>query len=136
MIQIFGVASEDRIFGEGSNNQFTGRRRRAVFTIGISKKRLDAPIKRVGFMGMDNDQPMQIEIQPSAEYKNGLWDLGFELHVSIMGERFHRLKGSFFVETTNNIYYWLKNKGEMDFEFDGYSRLVLTDYGGVYRLPS
>jgi hypothetical protein len=137
VMQIFGVASNDRIYRNGSYNQFTGHLRTVKFTIGISKSRLDGSIKRVGFMGTDNDQPMQIEVQPSAEYKNGLWDLGFELHRSIVWlQEFHRIKGSFFVETTNNTYYWLKNMGEKDFEFDGYSSFVLTDYGSVHTLPS
>jgi hypothetical protein len=135
-MQVYGVASQDRIFITGRSGQFTGHRRKAVFTIGIYKKALDAPIKRVGFMGTDNDQPMRIEVQPSAEYNTGLWDLEFNLHETVetsMGDWFHRIKGSFFAETTNNTYYWLKDKGE-DFEFDGYSRFVLTDYGSVFRL--
>jgi hypothetical protein len=135
VMQIFGVASQDRVFFDGSNHQYTGRIRKAVFTIGISKDRLDAPIKRVGFMGIDNDRPMQIEDPPTAVYNHDLWDLTFELHVSIVWEqRFHRIKGSFYVETTNNTYYWLKNKGMTDFEFDGNSRFMLTDYGDVVAL--
>lgn len=99
-----------------------------MFTIGIVKDRLDAPIKRVGFIGTDNHQPMQIEVQPAAEYDNGIWDLEFELYEDIMRGKFHRIKGSFFVETTINHYYWLKDKGSMDFEFDSDSRLVLNDW--------
>jgi hypothetical protein len=133
-MQVYGVASQDRIFSDGRSGQFTGYKRKAVFTIGIDKKALDAPIKRVGFMGTDNDQPMQITFLPSAEYNSGLWDFEFELHRLIMWvKEFHRIKGSFFVETTNNTYYWLKDKGE-DFEFDGYSRFVLSDYRSVYPL--
>ena len=155
VMRVFGIASESKIISEGSNNQFTGYKRRAVFTIRIIKSKLDAPIKRVGFMGIDNDQPVQKEAPPSAEYRDvSFWDFSFELHRSIVWvEEFHRIKGSFFVETTNNTYYWLKDRGEMelntannsyyyypdgkgekDFEFDGYSRFVLTDYDPAYAL--
>jgi hypothetical protein len=40
VMQIFGVASNDRVFFDGSNHQYTGRKRKAVFTIGVSKDRV------------------------------------------------------------------------------------------------
>lgn len=126
---LFGVASRDRTYYDGSCHQFSGHARMAVFTVGIDKSTLDAPVKRVGFMGTDNDQPLQKEVPPTDEYENGLWDLEFELYRYIMGEKsFHQIKGAFYVETTNETYYWLKDRSANDFEFNSDSRLVLNDW--------
>lgn len=128
MMQIFGIATQDRVFYDGSYHQFRGQRRTAIFTIGINKELLDGTVKRVGFMGIDNQQPLQKEVQSTAEYDNGLWDIEFELYVSLLGESYHQIRGSFFVETINNTYYWLKDKNLNDFEFNSDSRLILKDF--------
>lgn len=129
LVTMFGVGSEDKTYYDGSNHQFKGKKRNAVFNIGVDKGSLDAPVKRVGFMGVNNDQPLQFDLPASAEYNNGLWDLDFELHKSIMGTNIQsNIRGSFFVETTNNTYYWLKDQGVRDFEFSWNSRLTLDNW--------
>jgi hypothetical protein len=125
---IFGVSSRDMTYYDGSYHQFSGHRRNAVFTLGIKKDQLDGPIKRVGFMGTDNSQAFQKEVGPSAEHDNGLWDLEFELYVFMLGQTFHTIIGSFYVETVSCTYYWLKNWGTVDFEFDSNSTLILNNW--------
>lgn len=125
---VFGIASNDRHFYGGSYNQFRGERRSAVFSIAIYKDMLDGEIKRVGFMGTDNGEPLQKELGPEAG-NNGIWDIEFALSSSMMGEvTFSHVKGAFFVETVNETYYWLKKADSSDFEFDGDSRLLLKDF--------
>lgn len=125
---VYGIASNDRYFNDGSYGQFRGEHRNAVFSIGVYKDMLDGEIKRVGFMGTDNGQPLQKELGPEAG-RNGIWDFEFALFSSIMGEvTFCHVKGAFFVETVNETYYWLKTSGSNDFEFDGDSRLLLKDF--------
>ncbi len=66
---------------------------------------------------------------PEAEYENGLWDINFEIYRYIMGqENIHSIKGSFYVETINETYYWLKYKKSLDFKFDSFSRFMLCDF--------
>jgi len=129
IMKIFAVSSKNKIFYGGSYNQFSGNYRTAIITLGVMKKSLDSSIKRVGFMGIDNNNPLQIEVKPEAEYENGLWDINFEIYRYIMGqENIHNIKGSFYVETINETYYWLKYKKSLDFKFDSFSRFMLCDF--------
>jgi hypothetical protein len=115
---MFGLRIDDRVACDGSYNQFCGHKLTATITIGVDKERLNAPIKRIGFMGTDSGAPFTIEKKGSDEYHNGLWDLSFELAVKIAWlSREHRYKGAFFVETEDGSYYWLKQNNSVDYEF-------------------
>ncbi len=128
MMEIFGIDSNDRVYYDGSADQYKGHKRMATFTIGINKDLLDGPVNQVGFKGTDNNEPLQIFVDSSAEYGNGLWDIDFELYVNMMGETCHQIKGAFFVETINSTNYWLKDKNSNDFEFGSDSCLTLNDF--------
>jgi len=129
LLFLFGLSSQDQTFYDGSCHQYKGHKRSATFNIGLDKNQLDAPVKRVGFMGVDNDKPLEKELPSTAEYQDGLWNLCFEIYRNIVWvNQKHYIQGAFYVETTKNTYYWLKDKGEKDFEFNWDSKFTLNDW--------
>ncbi|OFZ48991.1 MAG: hypothetical protein A2381_15395 [Bdellovibrionales bacterium RIFOXYB1_FULL_37_110] len=118
-VKIFGINIRDKVVCDGSSNQFCGHEKSVTFTVGVDKNKLDAPVKRVGFKGTNDGQAYETSFPATNEHHTGLWDIEFSLARHIAWNKFdHVTKGSFFVETTDGTYYWLKYKNNSDFEFD------------------
>ena len=129
---VFGVGMNERIIHEGSNNQFHGTSKSIILTLGVHKERLDAKVKRIGFMGKmidghGSEVSVLKELYPSDERSNGLYDFTFELSREVFSKMAYEYVGAFFVETTVNTYYWLKPNGR-DLIFNENISPVLSRY--------
>lgn len=119
IVSMYGVFSHDRTVSDDFDGEPTGQECTLVFTLSVSRQLLDVGVVRVGFMGADNGDLFSLDVPGSYEYRTGLWDLLFPIRRSSPEEETrHSYKGSFYVETADGTYYWLKYLGESDFTFD------------------
>lgn len=130
-MMFYGVWTNDRMSGDGSDPRVTASECSLVITLQINQQQLDGRVVRVGFMGTDNGSPFTIDLPAACEYRIGLWDLLFAIRRSAREQATvpsaaedaaetadHSYVGSFYAETSTGAYYWLKYGGESDFMFD------------------
>ena len=148
-VTLYGVWSSDRVTGIGEDGRASGHECNLIVTLRARREHLDGDVVRVGFQGVDNGFPYFVDIPGGAGYRGDLWDLLFPLarytnqpdapapakhevdaesveadetdDLDPMMNVAHTYTGSFYVETSAGTYFWLKRRGETDFEF-GYGQ--------------